>query len=280
MGCRRALRTLNTFEYLCRAVLMGTRTVHFVDLELKTNSAGKREAQVLNMPVCGGYWSFKSVESLLKPSSASAKFVYCQPLKQNFPGIDAIISRPLLLFQYSVNGVRNLEKDEPLLNMLCTLAEKYDLRAGPEIPRSPFFFVVPNDKLATFQLHPSSIISSFLAKPECRGLNGSEPSERKPTLKRQQMEGVPEASCSRQEGPRCWYCRCLKYFHFYVMGIPGFLQEPKEYLLKKEVVTIDSQGAFQSFVDPLGTSVGDVSEQLESVAIQSDQPDENMSISN
>ena len=274
MGCRRALRTLNTFEYLCRAVLMGTRTVHFVDLELKTNSAGKWEAQVLKMPKCGGSWSFKSVESLLKPSSASAKFVYCQPLKQNFPGIDAIISRPLLLFQYSVNGVRNLDKDEPLLNLLYTLAEQCDLRAGPEIPRSPFLFVVRNDELAKFRLHPASIISSFLAKPGCRSDCPKVASRPKPkkTLKRKRMEGDSEPSGSRQEDPRCWYCRCLKYFHFYVMGIPGFLQESDEqYLFKEGMLTIDPQGAFQA-CQATNTSVSAVSKQLAPVAIRSDHP--------
>ena len=65
------------------------------------------------------------------------------------------------------------------------------------------------------------------------------------------------------------------------MGIPGFLQQPKEqYILKKGVFTIDPQGAFQEACQAAtDTSVSDVSEQLGSVAIQSDQPAENMPIS-
>ena len=256
--------------------------MHVADLEGHTDYA-KREVLVLAMPGCRGVWAFESIGRLLKPSSPDSELLYYMPFQQNFPGVDAIMYPPLLLFQYSVNGQRSLDKDEPLLNMLCTLVKKYDLDSGAAKQRTPFFFVVPNNFLLSFRLHKLSTIASFLAKPACVGVCSSkvlvvpEPKREK----REFIESDSDASGSRQEDTRCWYCRCLKYFHFHVMGIPGFLQQPKEqYILKKGVFTIDPQGAFQEACQAAtDTSVNAVSKQLGSVAIRSDHLPEDMSIS-
>ena len=288
------------FELLCQDVLVNGSAVYIADLEGPTNSFtnAERKVRVLKMPNCGGHFSFRDVASLVKPNSPNAKFIYYAPLQKNFAGIDAIMYPPLLLFQYSVNGQRSTGKDMPLLEMLCTFVRKYDLDSGAAKQRMLFFFVVPDELLLKFHLVPSSTIAPFLAEPRCR-CPDEVPSPKPKTVKRSLTETDTEASGSRQVGTPCWYCRCLKYFHFHVMGIPGFLQEPKEVFrgLVPEEITIDDQGAFraletptcrpriddqgafQPLQKPLDPSVSDVSEQLGSVAIQSDQPAENMPIS-
>ena len=169
------------------------------------------------------------------------------PLQQNFPGVDAIMYPPLLLFQYSVNGKRKAGSDEALLKMMCTMAEKYELDSGTGRQQTPFFYVVPDDKLLKFRLPRASTIAPVLAKQAC---DCQVPSRAElKTRKRKMIDGDSEASGSPQEDSRCLYCRCLKYFHFCVMGMPGFVQEPeREFRLSADavVVTIDRQGAFQA----------------------------------
>ena len=230
------------FDFLCREVLTGGSTVHVANLEGHTNSGtnAERKVLVLKIPDSGGYWAFQSVANLLKPSYPNPGFIFHRALQENFTGgtIDAIICPPFLLFKYSASGQWEAEKDEALLKSLCTLAKKDNLDSRAEIPQTPFFIVVPNDLLLKFSLPPSSTIEPFLTKPGCA-------CSKVPKIPKRTQAEDSEASCSRQEDTRCWYCRCLKYFHFYVMGVPGFVADPDQgYRLSPGVFTIDGHGAF------------------------------------
>ena len=165
--------------------------------------------------------------SELPPSFTEEQYAFYKPVQPNFPGIDAFMVSPLIVFQYTIRGNRAV--DGALFRSLIELLERTDFRAIYQNTknRASLFYAVPDNRMLDFRL---SGPADYLVKCTCTEtqpktksqiLRASRKNPKTETREQSEKQEQSENPWYLQQG-LCVFCQCFRFFEFYVLGIPGF----------------------------------------------------------